>query len=273
MPGPGDVNPGGAGGAGAEVTGNLTVTPGQTLQVNVGGQGGGGATPTTPGAPGNGGVGVNFNGDNGQSGVLGTGGTGGNASINAGGGGGGGGGATADVAFSGGGGGGGGSSAGPVGSTFTTGANTANGHVTITYSMSGGCTRTIGYWSDHAAATTALLPITLGIPGGSDSIVVTTFAQASKYLPPNFNGNASNGINQLYAQLLAAKLNIKNGANPSAVAGTISGADAFLATHGANDWSTLTAAQRATVRRRATTPDDYNQGVTGPGHCDDSSTY
>ncbi|MFA7759278.1 Ig-like domain-containing protein [Streptomyces sp. NRRL B-2790] len=50
-------------------------------------------------------------------------------------GGGGGGGASANVLFSGGGGGGGGSSAGPAGSTFTAGANTGNGIVTITYTL------------------------------------------------------------------------------------------------------------------------------------------
>ncbi len=49
--GAGDVNPGGTGGAGAEVTGTLTVTPGQTLQVNVGGAGGD-AVETTPGTAG-----------------------------------------------------------------------------------------------------------------------------------------------------------------------------------------------------------------------------
>ncbi|MER6443950.1 Ig-like domain-containing protein [Streptomyces venezuelae] len=238
----GNDNPGGAGGAGAEVGGTLTVTAGQTLQVNVGGaggagsdsapgtggfngggtggssdsayggggggasdvrsgtldlasrlvtagggggggatdelsgggggaggrsgvngtngtgganttggQGGGGATPTSPGTGGAGGTGTNDNGGNGQPGVLGTGGLGGTGrtgdagGITGGGGGGGGvyggggggGGGITDVEFSGAGGGGGGSSAGPAGSTFTTGANAGNGLVTISYALPG----------------------------------------------------------------------------------------------------------------------------------------
>ncbi|MFJ8162348.1 Ig-like domain-containing protein [Streptomyces sp. NPDC096136] len=238
----GDPNPGGGGGAGAEVVGTLIVTPGQTLQINVGGaggagtegapgsggfngggtggssdsvyggggggssdvrsgaldlasrlvtagggggggatdelaggsggaggpsgatgangtgganttggRGGGGATPTVPGVGGTGGTGADNNGGSGQPGVLGTGGLGGTGrtgdagGITGGGGGGGGvyggggggGGGITDVEFSGAGGGGGGSSAGPVGSTFTTGANTGNGLVTLTYTLPG----------------------------------------------------------------------------------------------------------------------------------------
>ncbi|MFB0630570.1 Ig-like domain-containing protein [Streptomyces sp. AB3(2024)] len=210
-------NPGGTGAAGAEVTGSLAVTPGQTLQVNVGGAGGngtqggspgtggfnggangggtvdgqntggggggasdvrsgtfdlasrqvtagggagggggggdgvgggggaggqsgadgtagaggggaggGGATPTTPGAAGG----------NGGPGVLGTGGTGG-TSLQGGGGGGGGvyGGGGGAGEFGSAGGGGGGSSAAPAGSTFSTGVNTGNGIVILTYTL------------------------------------------------------------------------------------------------------------------------------------------
>ncbi|GAA1892622.1 hypothetical protein [Actinomadura bangladeshensis] len=100
-------------------------------------------------------------------------------------------------------------------------------------------------WSNHPDATSALLPVGPRYPGrGRDSITVTTFNDAQNYFPPNFNGDASNGINRLYAQLLAAKLNIKSGANGSAVATTIASADSFLATHSAGDWSSLTLAQR-----------------------------
>ncbi|MEU8512944.1 Ig-like domain-containing protein [Kitasatospora sp. NPDC048722] len=236
----GDTNPGGAGGAGAEVVGTLAVTPGQTLQVNVGGAGGvgtegapggggfnggatggssdfvyggggggasdvrsgpydllsrvvtaaggggggataelaggaggaggqsgtkgadgtggpdttgggggGGATPVTPGAGGPAGTGADRTGGTGGPGVFGAGGAGGTGDagttggLTAGGGGGGGvfggggggGGGVTNTEFSGAGGGGGGSSAGPVGSTFTTGANTGNGQVIITYTL------------------------------------------------------------------------------------------------------------------------------------------
>ncbi|TVT47512.1 hypothetical protein FNH05_19000 [Amycolatopsis rhizosphaerae] len=132
-----------------------------------------------------------------------------------------------------------------------------------------GCTYTIGYWATHEQATTALLPITLGTENGQKSITVDTWAEASYIFPPSFSGNASNGINRLYAQLLAAKLNIANGASDTAVAGTIAAADAFLATHNSADWGSLNVAERGMVNSWATTLDRYNNGIIGPGHCNE----
>ncbi|MFD5617035.1 Ig-like domain-containing protein [Streptomyces yangpuensis] len=140
---------GGGGGAGGQS--GVNGTNGAGGANTTGGQGGGGATPTGPGAGGAGGTGINDNGGNGQPGVPGTGGLGGTGragdagGITGGGGGGGGvyggggggGGGITDVEFSGAGGGGGGSSAGPAGSTFTTGANAGNGLVTISYTLPG----------------------------------------------------------------------------------------------------------------------------------------
>ncbi|PYH83731.1 hypothetical protein BO82DRAFT_33485 [Aspergillus uvarum CBS 121591] len=131
----------------------------------------------------------------------------------------------------------------------------------------GGCTRTIGYWKNHPEAITSptnLLPIWLGTEGGSKSVKVESAAQAVTIegIP-----TASNGIDKLYAQLLAAKLNIKSGADGSAVASTIQAADAFLATYNSGDWASLTNAQKSQVNGWATTLDNYNNGVTGPGHC------
>lgn len=136
----------------------------------------------------------------------------------------------------------------------------------------GGCTLTIGYWKTHAGFTgrnpdrvTPLLPIWLGTSGGAKSVQVTSAAQAVSLL--SMSGDASNGINKLYAQLLGAKLNIAKGADGSAVANTISAADAFLATNNAADWGGLTRAQRNTVLGWMTTLDNYNNGLIGPGHC------
>jgi hypothetical protein len=134
------------------------------------------------------------------------------------------------------------------------------------------CTRTIGYWKNHAGfgpqadVVTPLLPVWLGTSGGARSVHVTTAALAVSLLDKS--GDASNGINKLYAQLLAAKLNIANGANGSAVLQTITQADAFLATHRASDWSSLSSSQRQQVLAWAATLDDYNNGRIGPAHCD-----
>jgi len=139
-----------------------------------------------------------------------------------------------------------------------------------------GCTLTLGYWKTHSGfgpqpdVVTSLLPVWLGTSGGTKSIQVTTVAQAVQFLGMRGSNNvfdASNGINKLYAQLLTAKLNIKNGADGSAVASTISSADAFLATHDSTDWGSLTKAQKQQVLGWMTILDNYNNGLIGPGHC------
>ncbi len=134
------------------------------------------------------------------------------------------------------------------------------------------CTRTIGYWKNHAGlgpqadVVTPLLPQWLGTSGGTRSVHVTTAAFAVALLDKS--GDASNGINKLYAQLLAAKLNIASGASGSAVLQTITQADGFLATHAAADWGMLSSSQRQQVLAWAATLDDYNNGKIGPAHCD-----
>lgn len=128
----------------------------------------------------------------------------------------------------------------------------------------GGCTLTIGYWKNHPDAITPLLPIWLGTEGGTKSIQVTTSSQAVtiESIP-----NASNGIDKLYAQLLAAKLSIKKGADGSAVTSTIQAADNFLANNNSGSWASLSNADKSQVNSWASTLDSYNNGVTGPGHC------
>jgi hypothetical protein len=135
-----------------------------------------------------------------------------------------------------------------------------------------GCTLTIGYWKTHAGFTgnnadmvSSRLPLWLGTAGGLKSVQVTAASQAVELL--SMSGDASNGINKLYAQLLGAKLSIAAGASPTAVASTIAAADAFLATHNAGDWASLSKTQQKQVLTWATTLDNYNNGVTGPGHC------
>lgn len=135
-----------------------------------------------------------------------------------------------------------------------------------------GCTLTIGFWKTHAGFTgnnpdrvTPNLPILLGTPGGAKTVTVQSATQAVTLL--SFSGDASNGINKLYAQLLGAKLNIKNGADGSAVASTISSADTLLANKNAADWSSLSKAQQASVNALMTALDNYNNGLSGPGHC------
>lgn len=141
-----------------------------------------------------------------------------------------------------------------------------------------GCTLTIGYWKTHAGfgpqddEVTPLLGsgIWLGTAGGAKSLAVTNRTIARDVLEQNEYGSPSNGITKLYAQLLGAKLNIANGASDADVAAVIAAADAFLATRDWRAWSGLNAANRALVNGWQATLDDYNNGLIGPGHCDEN---
>lgn len=138
--------------------------------------------------------------------------------------------------------------------------------------VGGACTHTIGYWKTHAGTkkqadvVTQYLPLWLGTNGGAKSVQVTTATQAVTLL--NKSGDAANGINKLYAQLLGTKLSIASGSSASSVSTAIGLADAFLATHNASDWNSLSAAQKNMVLNWAGLFDSYNNGLIGPAHCD-----
>jgi hypothetical protein len=142
-----------------------------------------------------------------------------------------------------------------------------------------GCTYTIGYWKNHAGIghgnqadlVTPLIAsaggvIWLGDKDGTKSVEVSTAAEAKNIL--NRQDSSSNGINRLYAQLLAAKLNILNGASDKAVDDTIAAAEAFLAEHGSVDWDGLSIEEQQNVNEWKDVLDNYNNGLIGPGHCD-----
>lgn len=144
----------------------------------------------------------------------------------------------------------------------------------------GGCSLTIGYWKTHAGfgpqadMVTPLLPQYLGtqflgLPLGK-SVVVSSAGTAVQYLGFYGSNNVfapSNGINKLYAQLLAAKLNGANGADLSSVSSTISAADAFLTQYNSLNWATLSKQNQNKVIGWMSLLDKFNNGLIGPGHC------
>jgi hypothetical protein len=138
-----------------------------------------------------------------------------------------------------------------------------------------GCTLTIGYWKNHAGfkkqddMVTQYLPIWLGDADGDKSIPVTDAATAVNVLVMKTYGDNENGITKLYAQLLGAKLSVANGADDTDVADFFALADAFLADHDWTDWDDLSLEDQNMVLGWKTYFDDYNNGIYGPGHCDD----
>jgi hypothetical protein len=75
-----------------------------------------------------------------------------------------------------------------------------------------------------------------------------------------------NGLVILAHQLIAAKVNVANGSDDSAVAATIIAADALI---GANVVPPVgsDSVHPSTVGALSQPLDDYNNGLIGPGHC------
>lgn len=135
-----------------------------------------------------------------------------------------------------------------------------------------GCTLTIGYWKNHAGLgpqadmLSQYLPIWLGTPSATASVLVTSATQAVDIL--SMRKDAQNGINRLAAQLLAAKLNIANGASSTAIADTIEDADEYLAEYDhETDWKKLDKKIQRKIIALMNELDDYNNGLIGSGHC------
>ena len=113
---------------------------------------------------------------------------------------------------------------------------------------------TPGYWKTHEAATTALLPQSLG------GYTVSTFADAQAVFDAMM---CSDAVNCLAGHLLAAQLDVANGSS-TCIAGTISDANAFLTSVGyAGPGSyTITASQRAQAISLEQTLDSYTNDST-----------
>ncbi len=115
---------------------------------------------------------------------------------------------------------------------------------------------------------TLLLPVWLGTVAGAKSIEVAVADTAVAILGMKEYGKPPNGITKLYAQLLAAKLNIAKGADDAGIAETVAAADLFLADQDWNDWQHLSKVEKDSVLSWQQMLDDYNNGVIGPGHCE-----
>jgi hypothetical protein len=117
------------------------------------------------------------------------------------------------------------------------------------------CTFTQGYWKNHPGAW----PVT-SLPLGN---VVYTAAELLSIFNQPAQGN---GLPILAHQLIAAKLNIANGADASSINATIAAADAQIGNLvippvGAGYLTPLS------VNANATILDNYNNGLVGPVHC------
>jgi hypothetical protein len=123
------------------------------------------------------------------------------------------------------------------------------------------CTFTLGYWKNH----TGVWPVS--------SLTLGTVSYNAVQLLSILNQSVGgNGLISLAHQLITAKLNIANGASPVSIAATITAADAMIGSLVVPPVGTDTLAP-GTTSGLTQTLDDFNNGITGPGHCGETSAH
>ncbi len=121
----------------------------------------------------------------------------------------------------------------------------------------GGCTFTQGFWKNHPEVW-PVSSLTLGTVSYTDDQLGDIFDQPV----------AGNGLISLAHQLIAAKLNIASGADPTDISQAIADADALID-------GLVVPPVGSGFLAPADTSDlvdaltDFNEGLTGPGHCDE----
>ena len=155
--------------------------------------------------------------------------------------------------------------------------------VTTSFETEEGCTLTLGYWKTHNESADKAPPDDnwLNITPNAEQTGFFTTDAANSY--PTTGPNAppftwftvfwtsvgGNAYYQLAHQYMAAKLNILNGADPSAVSTAIADAEDLFDTHTPADIAGLKGNDplRQQFITLAGTLGSYNEGTTGPGHC------
>ncbi len=118
------------------------------------------------------------------------------------------------------------------------------------------CTFTQGFWKTHPEAW-PVGSLTLGTVSYSAAQLILIFNQPA----------AGNGLLSMAHQLIAAKLNIAQGATaPAGVLAAIASADALIGSLVAPPIGAGSLSPASTSGLTSTL-DDFNQGITGPGHC------
>jgi len=135
-----------------------------------------------------------------------------------------------------------------------------------------GCTLTQGYWKTHAEQGPAGFDDTWESLGPDGEYEIFFLSGASYYdaISAAPKGNAYYILSQQY---VAAVLNSLNGASTDAVSDALDEATSLFETYTPADIAGLKGnnATRKAFIELSETLDDYNKGVIGPGHCDESS--
>jgi len=151
--------------------------------------------------------------------------------------------------------------------TDTTGATGSNDHtVAVKVPCAGGCSLTQGYWKTHSEFGPAPYDETWAqLPNGAS----TPFYSSGKtWYQVFWTAPQGNAYYILADQYMAARLNVLNGAATTpAVDAAMAGALAYFSNPANTGSPAPTNPTRAQLLGWATTLDNYNNGLIGPGHC------
>ncbi|HVE47706.1 MAG TPA: hypothetical protein VNA57_13280 [Acidimicrobiales bacterium] len=144
--------------------------------------------------------------------------------------------------------------------------------VVVTVNCAEGCSLTPGYWKNHADPTRKQFDDTwLELPAGPN----TPFFNSGKtYLQALNTSPGGNAYWILAHAYIAAELNGLNGADTSAITQTMADAKALLQKYTPTEVATFKGnnAERKKFIDLALTLDKYNNGLIGPGHCDEDTS-
>ena len=150
-----------------------------------------------------------------------------------------------------------------------------------------GCTLTLGYWKTHNESFAGGAPLDDTwnlLPAGELSGFFTTISSYPVVGPNDITAPFTwfsvfwtppqgNAYYNLAHQYMAAKLNILNNATaPSAVTNAINTAEGLFAANTPASIAFLRGNQKAVWIATAGTLGQYNEGLIGPGHCDEDGT-
>jgi len=135
-----------------------------------------------------------------------------------------------------------------------------------------GCTRTFGYWKTHSKYGPAPYDPTWALVGEDTIFFKSEQTYFEVLQTPPKTGNA---YYILAFQYIAAELNFLAGAAPQAVENEFADAALLFGTYDPEEIGALGGddSLRQQFISLATILDDYNNGIIGPGHCDDYEDY
>ncbi len=159
--------------------------------------------------------------------------------------------------------------------TGTTGDDSWNVHVFVACEGVGGCTLTLGYWKTHSMRGPAPYDDTWALIGPMQHKTLF-FGSGEKYIEVLWTSPKGNAWYILARQYIAAELNMLNGASvPADVQDAFNLAAVLLQEYDADGPKTIgknkipKGPDRKPAIQAAKLLDQYNNGIVGPGHCDE----